>query len=94
MLKTERLTYYRIKKGDDINSVAERFFLPPFLLAHVNGLEEEPRAGQVIIIPPADHNLYTVRGGDGKESLCGSDKKYEELNGTAAFFIGMKIFIP
>lgn len=94
MLKIERLTYYRVKKGDDVNSVAECFSVPPFLLARVNGLEEEPRAGQVIIIPPAAYNLYTVRGGDSRAKLCGSNKKYEELNGTPIFFIGMRIFIP
>lgn len=94
MLKTERSTLYRVKKGDSLNIIAESFSLPPFLLACVNSLIEEVRAGQIIIIPPAEHNLYTVRGGDTREKLCGSIKKYEELNGTSAFFIGMKIFIP
>lgn len=94
MLKTQRLTRYRVKKGEDINAVAEYFSVPPFLLSAVNGLTQELSAGQVIIIPPAAHNLYTVRGGDSRAKLCGSNKKYEELNGTPIFFIGMKIFIP
>lgn len=93
MLKTDRLTRYRVKKGDSLNSIAEEFFLPPSLIARVNGMEGEPRGGEVIVLPPADHNLYTVRAGDTREKLCGSKEKYEDMNGTSAFFIGMRIFI-
>jgi len=93
MLKSDRLTRYRVKKGDCLNSIAECFFVPPSLLASVNCLEREVEGGEVLILPPAEHNLYTVRGGDSKEKLCGSSRKYEELNGTSDFFIGMKIFI-
>jgi len=94
MLKTERSTFYRVKKGDDINKIAETFSVPPFLLAKINCLMDEVAVGQIITIPSAEGNLYTVRAGDTKEKLCGSKQKYEELNGTSAFFIGMKIFIP
>lgn len=94
MLKTERLTRYRVKKGDRLNTIAEEFFLPPALIVKINSLESDPEVGEVIILPPADHNLYTVRGGDTKEKLCGSKEKYEDLNGTSAFFVGMKVFIP
>jgi len=93
MLKTERLTRYRVKRGDSLNSIAEEFFLPPSLIACVNSLAEEVEEGEIIILPPAEHNLYTVRGGDTKEKLCGGREKYEELNGTSAFFVGMRIFI-
>lgn len=93
MLKTDRLTGYRVKKGDNLTSIAECFSLPPALIAKVNFLEREVEEGEVIFLPPADYNLYTVRGGDSKEKLCGSKEKYEELNGTSDFFIGMRVFI-
>lgn len=94
MLKIDRLTRYRVKKGDSLNSIADCYFLPPALIAKVNSLEREVKEGEIIILPPADHNLYTVRGGDTKEKLCGSKEKFEELNGTSDFFVGMKVFIP
>lgn len=93
MLRTDRLTRYRVQNGDSLNGIAEGFFLPPSLIASVNKMEGEPREGEVIILPPAEHNLYTVRAGDTKEKLCGGKEKYEAMNGTSAFFVGMRVFI-
>lgn len=94
MLKILKNDWYRVKKGDTLLSVAREFGLPECLLASLNSLTEEVRAGQILLLPERRYHLYTVRGGDSKKKLCGSGEKYGEINGTDYFFVGMKIFIP
>ncbi len=93
MLKTERVNYYKVKEGQSIAQIAAYFSLSPYLLAAANGLKEPPRAGVILEIPSACGNAYTVREGDTKELLCGSAENYERLNGTACFYVGMRIIV-
>ncbi len=73
--------------------IAAYFSLSPYLLAKENGLTEEPRAGEILRIPDAVGNAYTVQAGDTKALLCGSEENYERLNGTSVFYVGMRVRI-
>ncbi len=94
MLKVLRRRYYRVKKGENAENVCREFSVPPCLFTAENGLEEGVGEGQIVLIPENKYHLYTVRGGDSKAALCGSEERYEAINGTSAFYVGMKIFIP
>ncbi len=93
MLKTEKTEYYKVKSGQSLESVAEYFSLSPYLLAEKNGLTSPPYAGQILRVPAERGNGYTVKEGDTKELLCGSAENYRRLNGTDAFYIGMRVRI-
>lgn len=86
-------TYYRVKRGQTISSIAKMYGLPPRLLAAHNRLEREAEAGQVLEIPKREGNLYVVRGGESKTLLCGSPERFEEKNGTACFYIGQTVVL-
>ena len=85
--------YYRVKRGQTVSSVAEAYGLTPALLARANDLTEEVEEGQVLLIPRAEGNLYTVRGGESKTLLCGSPEKFEQKNGTACLYIGQVVLL-
>ncbi len=93
MLKTETRKYYQVKRGQSLGEIAEYFSVSPYLLARENGLQSPPEAGRILQIPTLKGNLYTVREGDTKELLCGSAERYERLNGTKLFYIGMRVII-
>ena len=92
-LSLERPQFYRVKKGQTLEGVAEAFGMPPSLLIARNSLSAPPEAGQVLLIPSERGNLYTVRGGESKTLLCGSPERYEERNGTPHFHIGQTIYL-
>ena len=73
-----------------MESVAKAYSLSPRLLAKENGLKEPPFVGQVLRIPDERGNTYTVREGDTKSLLCGSDENFARKNGGDAFYIGMR----
>ena len=85
-LLLEECEFYRVKKGQTLKDVAEAFSCPVRLIAAVNGLSEEVRAGEVILIPKAEGNLYAVRGGESKTLLCGSDESFSKKNGTNCLY--------
>ncbi len=93
MLKIKNANYYQVKSGQTLEEIAEYFSLSPYLLARENGLSEPAYAGQILRIPPLRANGYVVREGDTKALLCGSEKRFEELNGTDVFYIGMRVRI-
>ena len=86
-------TYYRVKRGQTISSIAKTYNLPPRLLAAKNSLDEEVREGQVLEIPGSSGNLYVVRGGESKTLLCGSPENFERKNGTACFYVGQVVLL-
>lgn len=92
-LETEQKTYYRLKKGQTLADVAQFFGVPPRVLAALNSLGEEPQAGRVLQIPEERRNLYTVRGGESKALLCGSDETFEERNRTKYLYIGQTVWL-
>lgn len=93
MLKTLQVKYYKVKAGQNLEGIAETFSVSSRLLAKINGLTAEPYVGQILEIPRERGNVYVVRAGDTKELLCGSVERFERLNGTDAFYIGMKVII-
>ena len=93
MLKAVNCKYYKVKEGQTIESIAAFFCVTPWLLVRENGLQQEPYAGQILRIPSMQGNAYTVREGDTKALLCGSEQRFEVLNGTSVFYVGMSVRI-
>ena len=93
MLKTVQVQFYKVKEGQSVRQIAEYFSVSPYLLAKINGLKEEPSSGCILKIPNERGNLYTVKEGDSKALLCGSEEKYREKNGTDVFYIGMRVIL-
>lgn len=77
---------YRVKKGQTLQDIALAFSRPARLIAVFNGLTEEPKEGEILLIPETEGNLYTVRGGESKTLLCGSDEAFLKKNGTACLY--------
>ena len=85
--------YYRVKKGQTLLEIARTFYLPPRVLAYSNNLTQEPKEGAVLYIPQRCGNLYTVRGGESKKLLCGSNDNFEKLNCTRLLYPAQIILI-
>ncbi len=85
--------YYRLKRGQTLADCAAAFGLTPRLLAVYNRLTEEPFFGQVLKIPPAAGDLYTVRGGETRSLLCGSPAVFRQKNGTDCLYIGQTVLL-
>lgn len=90
MLKKERRGWYQVKTGQSLKQIAEYFSVSAWALARENGLKEEVYAGQILCIPPTEGNAYTIREGDDKSLLCGSEEEYNRKNG-GAFYLGRRI---
>ncbi len=84
---------YRVKKGQTLNDVANTFFCPVSVLVRENALTSEISEGEVLRIPSERGNLYTVRGGESKTLLCGSDEAFYEKNGTHCLYPTQKVFL-
>ena len=85
--------YYRVKRGQTVASIARTFGMPARVLAQFNGLKCEVYAGQVLRVPQERRNLYTVRGGESKSLLCGSEKNFEERNATGCLYPGQIVWL-
>lgn len=84
LLKDSRI--YRVKRGQTLADLEKAFSCPARLIAATNGLTEEVGEGEVVFIPEADGNLYTVRGGESKTLLSGSEENYAKKNGTQCLY--------
>ena len=93
MLKRVEYKFYKVKMGQTVAQIADYFCISPRVLVKENGLQGEPHTGQILRIPPLKGNAYTVREGDDKALLCGSEERFEALNGTTVFYIGMCVRI-
>ncbi len=93
MLKTEFVKYYQAREGQTLEEIAKYFSVSPYLLAAENKLTEGVRGGQVLVLPSERGNLYTVREGDTKVLLCGSEENFRRKNGTDIFYIGMRVIL-
>ncbi len=92
MLEVYKGDYYRVKKGDTLLGICREFKIPECVFVRDNGIDGELFEGRLVYMNRSG-NYYTVKGGDSKISLCGSEERYFELNGTHVFFIGMKIYV-
>jgi LysM repeat protein len=93
MLQLEIPKYYKVKKGQTIEEIAQAFQVSAYLLVKENGLKSQPFAGQMLKIPAYRGNVYTARAGDSKALLCGSEDRYEKVNGTDILYIGMRVIL-
>ena len=92
-LQLECTQYYRVKQGQTLAQIARAFSMPPRVLAACNGLFAEPEAGSVLLLPEERRNLYTVRGGESKSLLCGSQEAFKARNGTELFYPAQRIWL-
>ncbi len=76
-----------------MRSIAEAFCVSEFLLVKINGLQAQPFVGQVLEIPTPRGNAYTVKKGDTKTLLCGSDEQFTYKNGTDILYLGMRVIL-
>ena len=93
MLKIEKRRFYKVKKGQTVAKIARFFCVSERALVKENALNKEVEEGQILRIPEARGNLYTVRAGDTKRLLCGSAENYKKKNGTDVFYIGMRVIL-
>lgn len=93
MLKRVEWQFYQVKRGQTLQEIAEYFSVSERLIVKANGLSAPPCAGQILYIPKACGNAYTVQAGDTKALLCGNEENYEKMNGTDIFYIGMQVRI-
>ena len=93
MMKIKQYGRYRVKNGQTLLSIAEHFCVSAFLLAKINALTCEVQEGEILEIPSERGNAYSVREGDTKTLLCGSDEAFECKNGTSVFYIGMRVIL-
>lgn len=91
-LKLKEARLYRVKKGQTVECIARAFEIPPRALAARNGLSGEAEEGRVLEIP-ARGNVYTVRGGESRSRLCGSNGRFRELNGTDCLYPTQEVLI-
>lgn len=92
-LSLDRKSYYRVKRGQTVSSIAAVYGCPPRVLAALNGLKEEVREGQVLLLPEKKYDLYTVRGGESKALLCGSEEKFAKKNMTKRLYPFQTVFL-
>ena len=92
-MKRVEWQFYQVKRGQTLQEIADYFSVSERLIVKANGLSVSPCAGQILRIPKARGNAYTVQAGDTKALLCGNEENYEKMNGTDIFYIGMQVRI-
>ena len=85
--------FYRVKRGQTLRKIAVAFCCPERLLASINSLTEEVEEGEILLIPPIEGNLYTVRGGESKALLSGSEEKFFEKNQTSCLYPTQRVIL-
>ena len=93
MLTLYRPQFYKVKRGQTLVQIAETFHLPQTLLIQENRLTEPIKAGEILYLPSIKGNLYTVQAGDSKSLLCGSNKSYQDHNGTDVMYPTMRVLL-
>lgn len=93
----KKIFVYKTERGDDLDSVAEKFGTTKRIIVADNFLSEEPCPGEMLIIEKPDGKAYIVKPFDTIESLSGGDKKREaeilKNNKTDFVYVGQKIYI-
>ena len=82
-----------MQAGQTLKEIACFFGVSEFLLAKCNHLKAPPYAGQILLIPDERGNAYTVKQGDTKALLCGSEENFEKRNGTDVLYLGMRVIL-
>ena len=90
MLKLKEQKWYKVKRGQTLQTIATGLNTTAYALVSENGLTGEVWEGQLLRVPES-RPLYTVQVGDNKALLCGSEQAYLERNGTTVFYPGMRV---
>lgn len=92
---------YTVQEGETITSIAEKFGITSNSLRWSNGLTGNTiNAGKVIVIPPINGLVYTVKSGDTPDNLAikynSSKQAIVEFNDAevAGLVVGQRIMIP
>lgn len=93
MLKLRAKKLHRVLEGQTLEQIAATYKIPARLLVKENGLTGEVYEGQILFLPERKGDLYTVQAGDDKRLLCGTEKNYENKNGTKILYPEMKVWI-
>ena len=88
-LQTENRQFYKVKAGQTVKTLAWEAGVSEYLLVKENSLKAELFEGQIIRLPHKG-NLYTVKAGDSKRLLCGSEEQFASKNGTDIFYPAMR----
>jgi murein DD-endopeptidase MepM/ murein hydrolase activator NlpD len=74
------VTTYKVKRGDTLSTIAEKFDLKTDTIAWANDLESAHviKPGMVLKIPPGDGVLHKVEGGDTLSDLASKYKASEQ----------------
>lgn len=93
----KRIFVYKTERGDDLDSIAEKFGTTKRIIVADNLLSEEPRLGETLIVEKPEGRAYIVKPFDTLESISGGDKKRElemlKNNKTDFIYVGQKIYI-
>ena len=85
---------YRVKTGDTVLSLSEKYRVPTCDLIRENGLSAEIREGDLLILSPSE-NAYKVRpfesGKEVAEKLGEDAEKALSSNGFPYFFYGLVV---
>ncbi len=89
--------FYRVKEGDCIVGIAERFDVPPFALIADNELTREIRAGDIVFVEKIERPTRRVRPGEDLASVINSsgltDGEFMRLNGYPPYvFCGLNVY--
>ena len=88
--------FYRVRSGDTVESIAEKFFTSPSLIIFSNRLMSEIKEGDVLFIPRGKI-VYKVRLFDTLETLSAkfgvSEKRILELNRVPYIYVGQNLII-
>ena len=87
----------RVEKGEDLNSIAEKYGTTKQIIVSDNMLTEEPCAGELLLIEKPKGKPYVVKPYDTPESLsCGDKNRELEIltnNKTDVIYVGQKIYL-
>ena len=82
-----------MKRGQTLKDLAKAFSCPERLIVTCNDLTGEVTEGEIVLIPKAEGNLYTVRGGESKTLLAGSGDRFFEKNQTNCLYPTQKVIL-
>jgi murein DD-endopeptidase MepM/ murein hydrolase activator NlpD len=97
------ISFYRVRAGDTISTVAEMFKITPGTLQAANNLAKgEPlKLGQTLVILPLSGTQYVVKSGDTISSIIkktkandGDFRYYNNLVGDGDLVVGETVIIP
>lgn len=92
-LKIRIPKYYKVKDNQTLFEIARAFGVAERAIVVCNQLTQPPKTGDILTIPTFCGNAYTVKAGDTKTLLCGSEENYRKKNGTDVFYLGMRVIL-